>query len=285
MVSAVALVSIGALALMPQTRAQHEDGPAQSATQAKLEEIFQALLRGGRGPALQHRDALKALGAQNLSPLDRDEWLGMARDAALRLGDRVWLESLSAVPSRFASDTTYTVLLAYGQLQKADLKTAEATLNRLDEPLKRGEINVREERRILALRARIAQLRGENRAERESVEALVGHLPHWASPECQRCHNAPKTPKEITSLPLADLWFGERFVEILKRDGDAQRVRQQSEAQLARDPSDALARIRLGYALQALGQDADAEKAFRALPWADFPGRDLKKPRMVTTFP
>jgi hypothetical protein len=43
--------------------------------------------------------------------------------------------------------------------------------------------------------------------------------------------------------------------------------------------------IHLAFALRALGQPDDAEKEFMLLPWADYAGRQLVKPRMLTPFP
>ena len=266
-------------------RAQEPTVPQKSPIETELTEINRALFFGGREPALKYAARIKALGKEKLSDDDRETWLEVARDAALRLGDRAWLESLKDVPDSFSREMIYKVLLAYGQLSKADLDGATKTLDGLKEADKRGEINVREQRRMTALRARIAQLRGENKKERAEIESLIEHLPYWPTPSCQRCHNAPAAPKEITSLPIHNLWFGERFVEILKRDGDARKLQLDSEAMLSARPTDDLARIRLAFALQAQGESERAAKLFAELPWTEQPERKLRKPRMVTSFP
>jgi len=278
------LAGLLTLSLLPRSQAQQAAAAKPEVKQA-LEEINKALFTGGRAPAEKVAPQLKALGQQDLSQSDRETWVRLARDAALRLGDKAWLESLKAVPDTFSSEMIYKVLLAYGQLAKADIAGATATLDSLAAADKRGEINVREQRRMLSLRARIAQLTGKPKEERAQIEALVEHLPYWPKETCQSCHGSLAEPKTMTSLPITNLWFGERFVEILKRDGDAARVKATSEAKLKADPKDDLARIRLGFALQALGQAEAADKTFRELSWAEFPGRELKKPRMMTTFP
>lgn len=279
------LAGLVTLCVLPRSQAQQQAVPAKSETKQALDEISKALFTGGRAPAERVAPQLKALGQQDLSQSDRESWVRLARDAALRLGDKAWLESLSSVPDTFSSEMIYKVLLAYGQLAKADITGATATLDSLDAADKRGEINVREQRRMLSLRARIAQLTGNPKQERAQIEALVEHLPYWPKETCQSCHGSLTEPKTMTSLPITNLWFGERFVEILKRDGDAAAVKATSEARLKADPKDDLARIRLGYALQALGKAEASERVFRELSWAEFPGRELKKPRMMTTFP
>ena len=156
----LALFATGASLAPIAGRAQEPTTPQKSPIETELTEINRALFFGGREPALKYAARIKALGKEKLSDDDRETWLGVARDAALRLGDRAWLESLKDIPDSFSRDMIYKVLLAYGQLSKADLDGATKTLDGLKEADKRGEINVREQRRMTALRARIAQLRG-----------------------------------------------------------------------------------------------------------------------------
>lgn len=222
------------------------------------------------------------MGKLDLSKSDRETWLHLSRDVAIRQGDRAALEALRDVPDSFGQDVIYTVLLAYGHLGKGDLKKAKATLDALGDM--KG-VNEREKRRADSIRARVAQLEVKPDEERKHVEKLVDHLAYWISAKCQSCHNSPQDPKAMTSLPVTNLWFGERYVELLRQQGDAEKVKAEAEAALKKSADDEEARVRLGFALKALKKDAEAEAEFRKLPWADFPGRDLKKPRMMTTFP
>jgi hypothetical protein len=248
----------------------------------KLAAIRKTLFTGGKAEADQVAPTLKQIGKEKLSQTDRETWVRIARDTAIRQGDRAWLESLQSVQDSFATDMIYTVLLASGQLAKADLTKAKQTLATLTDT---DEINEREKRRILSIRARIAQLEGDDKTEREQVNQLVDHLFLWTKPVCQSCHSNPQDPKAMTSMPITNLWFGERYVELLRKQGDAEQIRKTAEVKLQASPTDEKARIRLAFALLALKQDAEAEKQFRMLPWAAFPDRDLKKPRMMTTFP
>lgn len=279
--SAIATPLIAA-ALLTQVTPQAPD--TRSDARKTLDTINKQLFTGGRGPALRNMVALKSLGAQKLTQSERESWLRLSRDAALRIGDKDWLESLKNIPDTFSSEMIYTVLLAYGKLAKSDIDGATATLDTLEPAFKKGEINVREERRIIALRARIAQLKGNRKAERGYIEDIIKHLPYWSSETCQSCHGGTE-PSAQTSLPVTNLWFGERFVELMKLDGDAAAVKRSSELTLAKDPKDAFATLRLGYALKALGDDAGSERVLLSLPWAEAPTHALKKPRMMTTFP
>lgn len=272
-----------ALAGLEENPARADDGPKKAEKPAdQLAAIRKTLFRGGRAEADKVAPDLKELGKLDLSPSDRETWVRLARDAAIRQGDKEWLKSLREVPDSFSLDMIYTVLLASGQLAKSDLKEAKATL----EGLKDVEgMNEREKRRVEAIRARIAQLEGDTALERKHVEKLVDHLYLWSKPVCQSCHNSPQDPKAITSMPITNLWFGERFVELLQAQGDAEKVKAAAEVALKNSPGNEKARVRLAFALQALGKKSEAEEEFRKLSWAEFPDRDLKKPRMMTTFP
>lgn len=265
-------------------RGEEPDGTVKTTQPAKdrLAEIRKSLFTGGRSEANKVAEELKILGQSDLSPSDRETWVRIARDTALRQGDRTWLEQLKDVPDTFGMDMIYTVLLASSQLSRAQLSEAKATLAKLP-PMER--INEREKRRIHSIRARIAQLENQVAEEREEINHLVDHLYLWPKPICQSCHSNPTDPKAIPQMPITNLWFGERFVELLRQQGDADKVKRQAEEKLAKSPADEKARIRLAFALMALNQEKEAEKAFRDLPWAAFPDRDLKKPRMMTTFP
>ena len=248
----------------------------------KLSGIRRTLFTGGRIEADQVAPALKQIGKLDLSQSDRESWVRLARDTAIRQEDREWLLSLRDVEDSFGMDMIYTVLLASGQLAKADLKEAKLTLDRIKDL---EEINEREKRRVHSIRARISQLEGNLSEERGHINKLVDHLHLWTKPMCQTCHSNPSEPKAMTGMPLTNLWFGERYVELLRKQGDAEKIRSESEAKLKTSPDDEKARIRLAFALKALGKDSEAESHFRIISWAEFPDRQLPKARMMTTFP
>ncbi|MBZ0153078.1 MAG: hypothetical protein K8J09_16265, partial [Planctomycetes bacterium] len=176
----------------------------------------------------------------------------------------------------------YALMLARSQLEHADLDAATTTLDRA------GDVdgaNERDKRRAYALRARIAELRGDAAAERRAIEDIVDHLYLWPMRRCRECHSSTKTPAVVTGLPLRESWIGDRYVRLLQQNGDAEAVRARSAATLAKDPQDDDARIHLAFALRALGRSADADEVLRALPWVVFPDRDLPKPRQFMTYP
>lgn len=255
--------------------------PQKSEVQVALDDIRKILLTGGRAHAEQVAPRLRELGTQKLETRDRESWLRLARDAALRLGDRKWLESLREIGDSFSNEVMYGILLAMGRLERADLAGARAMLDQID----LDGINPREERRALAIRARIAQLEGKVEEEREQIERLLDHLPSWPTQKCQSCHGPVKDEKPLSTLPIAELWFGERYVELMRQQGDADAVRKAAAERLEAAPDDDDARIRLAFALQALGQAEAATARFRELPWAAFPDRTIAKPRMMTSFP
>jgi hypothetical protein len=262
--------------------AKTADAPAANAWKDELAAIRRSMLAGGRPEAAAAAPKVRALGAGDLSAADREAWVRVARDVALRLGDRKWLEELRDVELSFGTELSYAVMLANAQVSHANLKGAKATLDGL------GDVhgaNEREKRRVFALRARVAELDGDVAAERAAVEDLVDHLFLWPRQKCQECHATTKEPDVVTTLPIASLWFGDRFVELMKRQGDAAAVLAAAEAELAKDGKDDDARIRAAFALRALGREDAAMDRFAELPWALVPGRSERKPRQFATYP
>ena len=255
---------------------------AKSASKQTLDAIRQSMLTGARDEAEKAALKLKKLSKDELSSTERELWLRLSREAAVRLGDREALELLRSETDSFETQLIYRVLLASGQLEKGELDAAAKTLDEL------GDIEVlneREKRRVFAIRARLAQLHGDVAQEREHIESIIDHLDRWPTADCQSCHNAPATPKAITSLPIQRFWFGERFVELMKKQNDAEAIRITCEKELAADSTNDRARIRLAYAYRALGNDAKSKQLFESIPWVEKEGRELLKPRMMTTFP
>ena len=255
---------------------------AETAWKDELAAIRRSMLAGGRAEAAAAAPRVRALGAGSLSTAEREAWVRVARDVALRLGDRKWLEELRDVELSFGTELSYAVMLANAQLSHANLTGAKATLDAL------GDVhgaNEREKRRVFALRARVAELEGDVAGERAAVEDLVDHLFLWPRQKCQECHATTKEPDVVTTLPIASLWFGERFVALMQQQGDAAAVLQAAEAELAKDGKDDDARIRAAFALRALGREDAAMARFAELPWALLPGRAERKPRQFATYP
>lgn len=255
---------------------------SKSASKMTLDAIRQSMLTGARDEAEKAALKLKKLSKDELSTTERELWLRLSREAAVRLGDREALELLRKETDSFETQLIYRVLLASGQLEKGELEAAARTLDELGDV---DVLNEREKRRVFAIRARLAQLQGDAAQERVHIESIIDHLDRWPTSDCQSCHNAPATPKVITSLPIQRFWFGERFVELMKKQNDAESIRLTSEKELAADSSNDRTKIRLAYAYRALGNEAKAKQLFESIPWVEKEGRESLKPRMMTTFP
>ena len=161
-------------------------------------------------------------------------------------------------------------MLAYGKLTKADISGAE----RLISGINTDEINLRDARRIYALRVRIADLKKDSKSERKFIEKMIEHLPSWPGDHCQSCHDSPKEKGKVTS-----------YAEMLRVSGEAESVRRSSELEVKRHPTDDLAKIRLGYALRALGKCAESDAVFDSIPYCERPKKNLPKARMFFAFP
>ncbi|MBL8733074.1 MAG: tetratricopeptide repeat protein [Planctomycetes bacterium] len=247
-----------------------------------LRQVRRELLAGGRREVEGVVARVRELGRHELTAAQRESWVQVARLVALRLGDRPWLEALREHENKTRTELGYVLMLARSQLEHADLDAASTTLDRA------GDIdgaNERDKRRAYALRARIAELRGDAANERRAIEDIVDHLYLWPMKRCRECHSSTKTPELVTGLPLRESWIGDRYVRLLQQNGDAEAVRARAVATLAEDPQDDDARIHLAFALLALGRSADADELLRALPWVVFPDRELPKPRQFSTYP
>lgn len=271
-VTLLAMAVVGVLAM-----AQTTSDPVQ----AKLDEVRALDNLGGREDTSNAVTILKGLKDVKMTEDQHDTWLRYSRDFAIRAGDLPWLRSLSGVESPFSNDMVYTVLFGYGKLSKGDLDGAEKVLKGVD--LLR--INPRDQRRVYGMMARIARLKGNTKLELSYIEKIIEHLPSWPSPTCMACHDSPKEKDKVTALPISQLWFGERYSEILAQTHRAKAVRDESLRALKADPHDDLARIKLGYAQVALGDKAAASEAFAALPYAKVEGRALPAARMFFAFP
>ena len=282
-VAGIFIVLVLGAVIKPGEAQQTDKKPPVSLNKQALDQISKEVDLGGRTESELAAVKLKEIGKRDLSQSERETWVRLARDTAIRTADLMWLQELRGVHDSFALDNIYTVLLAYGKLAKADVDGATATLDSLNSV--QTELNIREQRRIFALRARIAQIKGENQVERDNIEKMVDHLASWPQSMCQTCHSSFADKTKPTGLPIRNLWFGERFVELMQKQGDAETVRADAATQLKANPTDDRARIRMAFALRALGKASEADAFFKALPWAEFPGRELAHPRMITGFP
>ena len=255
--------------------------PAQTEVEKLFEQARKLDNMGGREENRQLDKVLKEIKKHKLSFDENDTWVRMSRDLAIRLGDAKRLKELSKEESIFPSDMIYTVLLSYGKLTKGDLAGAEKLADSVDTQ----EINPREARRVYAIKARIAQMKGDVKTERKFIEKMIEHLPSWSSDHCQSCHDNGKFKGKVTGLPVNELWFGERYSELMQLQGDAQKVKSLAQKALLKNPKDDLAIIQLGFALKALGKSEEGKKTIQQLPYAKADGRDLPATRMLFAFP
>jgi hypothetical protein len=273
-----AAMLLAALAVLSPAFAQ--DAPVDPVKQ-KLDEVQKLDLTSTKADAMNAASILKAMKGTKMDSDQHDTWLRYSRDFALRTADLGWLTELGKEGNPFNWDLVYSVLLAYGKLSKADIAGAEKLLNGVN----LDEINVRDGRRALALRVRIAQLKKDPKAERKYIEKMIEHLPSWPTQTCQSCHDNGKAKGQVTGLPIQNLWFGERYAELLKTSGDAARVQQEAERTLKQDPNSDLAKMRLAYALRAQGKISESDATFASIPYCENPKSNLPKTRMFFAFP
>lgn len=262
-------------------------GSAPAAEEAKPESPVEAALEGAR-LALRDSDPKRAaalLKSLDVEKLDLDQarrYRILGQSAALRTGDRAWLEAVNAVPERYAFADGYAILTGWSYLKAADYERARFHLDLVKDF---ENLNEREKRRLLSLYARLEQLEGNVAAERVQIDKLVDYLGRWASPTCMGCHANESDITEIPTLDVNRHWIGERYAALLTEMGDAEAVRAAASRDLERRPEDERARLRLAYALRALGDEAGAIENLRALEWAAFPDREVLPPRDMIPFP
>lgn len=268
------LAVVIALPGMPVAYAQED--------QLSTKETLEHIRRDARKDILATAQALRALDGVAMNDEDRATWVRLARVAALRLGDRDWLLSLKGKEDPFSEVPLAYVLLASGNIEEGDFAAAHKALAQIKN-LER--INTRDQRRYWGLKARLGQLEGNIAAERVAVEHIIAELGKWTSENCMSCHEDLKSPGKIPLLEVQSFWFAKRFVELMQKQGDAEKVKQAAEKKLAADPADDNARIRLAFALSALGRSDEANIRLREIPWATFPDRTGSTPRMMFMWP
>ena len=274
---------LAVLSVLPTAAQQDRTTTTKDLTvRQSLDAIDKLIDLGGKAESMKAAAKLKEIGKRDMDQNDRDTWLRLSRDEAIRTCDLRWLENLRTASDPFPLDNEYMVLLAYSKLTKANISGASAVLDELGHI---SGLSVREQRRVEAIRARIAQIRGDATAERCAIEQMIGHLPSWPKLQCQSCHESVERGPRISGLPVKSLWFCERYIELLQKRGDANDVYATSSAQLKANSSDDNARIRAAMALLALDRHTEADALLRQLPWVQIEGRPLSPPHMLVPFP
>jgi tetratricopeptide (TPR) repeat protein len=249
--------------------------------ETQLDEVRALSRSGNAAEADKASEILSNIPPDKLTDTQADTWVSLYRMNALQKGDLAKLRELATKETTFPSDKTYEVLFAYGKLTQAEVAESKKMLEKLNG----DNLNPREERRVFALRAKIGRLEGDEEVELDYLERMLDHLPYWPTTDCQSCHNDLKNPDRMTTISIGELWFGNRYAEILKSRGDARKVRDQAQEALAKDTSDVGALIKLGFAMRALDDEKEAQSAFKKIPFAKESGNDLSNPRMLFAFP
>ena len=225
---------------------------------------------------------LLAIDVEKLKESDTARWYNLAARTALRLGDRAWLEKINAGGALDENGDTLMIMGAMRFLLAGKWSNARHALESVDRPEMLSEIP---RRRYLQLWARLEQMEKRPAAERIYVAKLVDFAGTWSGANCQMCHaNSKKFGKETTTFDAQNWWVGDRYVELLKADGDAVKIRDAAAEQLKKTPNDASARLRLAYALRALGEADKSREELRAIPWTQWPDR-VRPPLRFGTFP
>jgi hypothetical protein len=260
----------------PQPPTENDDTPVGK--DSKLLPVTEALRRDDTAEAAR---LLKSIDVNTLPPGDQNRYRRLSSLVALRLGDRAWLEKITRDPSYPASAVELLTIASARLLQEGHLREARALLLTIPEPDGLAEIP---RRRYWQLRAKLAQLESKPDEERVYLTKLVDLAGEWGQTQCQACHASPrKFPGQVTTFDVARWWVGERYAAVIK--ADAPRVEAEARERLRAAPADESARLRLAYALRVQGKTAEAEAAFRELPWAEFPDRERRAPLRFGRFP
>jgi Flp pilus assembly protein TadD len=263
-----------------------QDAPPQSDSvkeeRLSAKEALDQIRKDARKDFFAAGQALRAMHPDEMNEVDRATWVRLSREAAVRMGDRDWLLALKGKEDPFSQVVLYRVLLAGAHINEGDFTAARAEFSRIRN-LERA--NTRDQRRYWALQARLNQLEGIDVKERDAIEHIVSELGKWTSEDCQSCHEDLKSPGKIPLLEVQNFWFTKRYVELMQKQGDAENVKQAAEKKLAANPVDDNARIRLAFALMALGKTDEATMRFREIPWVAFPDRTGSGPRMMFAWP
>lgn len=281
--SSYVTVSLAALLMLcAPTFAQTDSTIGEAKAPLTTKQILDAIRKDARKDFSKAAEALRALKPAGMSDEDQATWVRLSRESAVRTGDAGLLRALKDKDDPFALIPLSRILLANGYLNEGKFDDAQAELNRIP---KLDHINVRDRRRYWALKARIAQLTGDIKAERVAIEQIVHELGHWASPTCQSCHDDPKVKGVIVPLNIRDFWFSKRLVELLKIQGDADNVATTARKKLVENAKNEDALLFLALAQFAKGDEIEAEATLRAIPWVPAPRADATPPRMIFAWP
>lgn len=279
-----AVLTVLALAGSLAVRAQEPSGR----TTASGITVTAAILQLEAGETDAAAKSLRAIAPTGLSTTERLRWTSAARTAAVRTGDTEWLKAINeafgaANGLPYEEAGTYLIQTATGYLMSGDYPRAQEFLNSFRRDFARfGE---RDQRRWLAVSARLSRLTGDTVGERKYITELVQYPGMWAMPSCQTCHANPSDPKKVPLLDVRDWWPGIRYAALLKQSGEAESTRDQLRERLRKYPNDNGARLRLSYLLKALGKQAEADDTLRYFPWAKFPERTGTEPVGIAAYP
>lgn len=249
---------------------QTEEFSTHLVSDQSTKELLEKIRKDARKDFRSTADTLRTLEPGRMNAENHATWVRLSRETAVRNGDVEILKALKRQADPFSLRPLSHILLANAYINEADFSAAHAELGKIGD-LER--INARDRRRYWALKARLARLEDNVVDERSAVEYIVHELAHWPSADCQSCHNDLKDPQTIPLLEIQGTWYGKRFVDLMKKMGDADAVRQRAKIKLDTTPGDKDARIVLGFALQAMGEQEEAEKSWREIPWIVFPER------------
>ena len=267
------------------------DTAAQTATPspapipaAKTNPVLREALLAMRDNRIEDaRRLLKSVDVKSLDVGDARRWRSLAPIVALRAGDRAWLKAITDDPQYFGNSISMVTTTTARLMQDGAFEQARTLISTIKEPENLDEVP---RRRYLELRARLEQLDNHPAEERRYINQLIAFVSRWPTQSCQGCHARPsKFGDAITTLPLSDLWFADRYVKLMQKQGDAAVVLAQTQKALAKNPGDNSARLKLAYALRATGQEAKAIETLRMFPWAEFPDREKRTPLRLETFP
>ncbi len=227
---------------------------------------------------------LKEIDPRTLPAAQVNRYFLSATRAALRVGDREWLTKLAKEePALQESADNLLILAAMRAMLTADFKAARRTLEQIPDPDSMAETP---RRRFWQLSQKLEQMDNNPKAERVYADKMVTFVAAWPSEGCQSCHANPrKYGKDVTTLDLKNIWFGERYSTLLKVMGDAATVRDEAKKTLEKNNADEVARIKLAYAMRALGDDAGSEQELRKIPWSQWDDREVKTPMRFGQFP
>lgn len=267
---------------MTSANAENADGKAvMTPKNVEAMTAISRLLRDGEWPEAARR--LKQMQRSGIDSAMRDRWNTLASRTALRLGDAVWLREINRGGNASGQGDELLILSAMRFLLAAQPEQARQTLKQVRAPEK---LTIIPHRRYMQLQMKLEQMENRPQTERVWARRLVDYVTRWSSETCQSCHSNPrKYGDAVTTFDLKNWWVGARYSKLIRESGEASRVRSEAEATLVKNPHDGAARLRLVYALRALGDTEASDTQMRAFAWAAFPDRETRQPLRFGTFP